>query len=229
MLVTIAALAGAGSGAPASASAAGYLARAAAGGSPGPVSPSVPASISPSVPASISASISASVGASVPGPVVLGAPDLVGSRTTRPASSDGATPYRPPTATPRLARPFLAPAQRWSSGHRGVDLWLDPGTPVLSPAAGTVTFAGTVVDRGVVTVLHPDGRRTSLEPVTPDVVVGQHVAAGDAVGRLQDRDDHCPGRSCLHWGLREGDRYLDPVSVLPGGGPVVLLPVADDP
>ena len=132
--------------------------------------------------------------------------------------------YRPPvTGTPRLARPFRAPAQRWSAGHRGLDLWLEPGGRVVAPADGVVTFAGTVVDRGVVTVQHDDGRRSSVEPVTAHVVVGQSVEAGDLLGVLQDTVGHCT-ETCLHWGLREADRYLDPLTVLPDGGPVVLLP-----
>ena len=98
--------------------------------------------------------------------------------------------------------------------------------PALAPAAGTVTFAGTVVDRGVVSVLHPDGRRSSVEPVVAAVVVGQQVGAGDVLGTLDGSGGHCTPRSCVHWGLREGDRYLDPVTVLSGGGPIVLLPVA---
>lgn len=162
-----------------------------------------------------------------------------GRGAERPPGQPGATSgadgpehrlqYRAPVpGTPAFARPFRAPAQRWSAGHRGLDLWLDPGAPVLAPAAGTVTFAGTVVDRGVVSVLHPDGRRTSVEPVDPGVVVGQQVEAGAVLGTLQGGGAHCPPRGCLHWGLREGDSYLDPVSVLsavPGAGPVVLLPV----
>lgn len=98
---------------------------------------------------------------------------------------------------------------------------------MLSPAAGTVTFAGVVVDRGVVSVLHADGRRTSLEPVAIEVVVGQGVAAGSRLGTVQDAGAHCGARACLHWGLREGDRYVDPLAMLPGGGPVVLLPIDD--
>lgn len=134
--------------------------------------------------------------------------------------------YRAPVpGTPSFAHHFRAPAQRWSAGHRGVDLWLGDGTPVLAPAAGTVTFAGTVVDRGVVSVLHPDGRRSSVEPVLAAVVVGQQVGAGEVLGTLDGSGGHCAPRSCVHWGLREGDRYLDPMTVLPGGGPVVLLPV----
>ena len=117
----------------------------------------------------------------------------------------------------------MGPAQPWAAGHRGIDLDAEAGSPVLAPAAGTVTVAGTVVDRGVVTILHADGRRSSLEPVSPAVVVGQQVAAGDVVGTVSGERSHCAG-TCLHWGVREGLDYLDPLTLLPSGGPVVLLP-----
>ena len=97
------------------------------------------------------------------------------------------------------------------------------GSAVLAPAAGTVAVAGTVVDRGVVTIVHADGRRSSLEPVNPTVVVGQRVAAGEGVGTLSDGRSHC-ATACLHWGVRQGLDYLDPLTLLPDGGPVVLLP-----
>lgn len=132
--------------------------------------------------------------------------------------------YRPPSAAPvRVVRPFAGPAQPWAPGHRGVDLAAPVGTPVLAPAAGTVTVSGTVVDRGVVTIVHADGRRSSLEPVSPQVVVGQHVEAGQVVGTVSGERSHCAG-SCLHWGVRDGQAYLDPLTLLPGAGPVVLLP-----
>ncbi|WP_291752079.1 M23 family metallopeptidase [Cellulomonas sp. 73-92] len=132
--------------------------------------------------------------------------------------------YRAPTALPvRLVRGFAAPPQRWAAGHRGIDLALDPGSPVLAPAAGTVAVAGWVVDRGVVTIVHGDGRRSSLEPVSPTVVVGARVAAGEVVATLSDGRSHCAG-ACLHWGVRQGLDYLDPLTLLPDGGPVVLLP-----
>ena len=167
----------------------------------------------------------------VAAPAAPGASDSAGvTRAGAPAgthpSAEPVAVYRAPVpGTPSFAHPFRAPAQRWSAGHRGVDLWLGAGTPVVAPAAGTVTFAGTVVDRGVVSVLHPDGRRSSVEPVVPAVVVGQQVSAGDVLGALDGSGDHCAPRTCVHWGLREGDRYLDPMTVLPGGGPIVLLPV----
>ncbi|WP_263732545.1 M23 family metallopeptidase [Cellulomonas sp. SG140] len=141
-------------------------------------------------------------------------------------SAEPVVVYRAPVpGTPSFAHPFRAPAQRWSAGHRGVDLWLRDGLPVLAPAAGTVTFAGTVVDRGVVSVLHADGRRSSVEPVVAAVVVGQQVGAGDVLGTLDGSGGHCAPRTCVHWGLRDGERYLDPMTMLPGGGSIVLLPV----
>jgi hypothetical protein len=35
---------------------------------------------------------------------------------------------------------------------------------------------------------------------------------------------HCAPRTCLHWGVRLGSRYVDPLTLL-GRGPPVLLPL----
>ncbi len=130
-----------------------------------------------------------------------------------------AVTYRPPVDG-EVLRLFDPPPVPWAAGHRGVDLSAEPGTLVRAPASGTVTFAGTVVDRGVVTVLHADGLRSSLEPVEPLVAEQQHVQVGEAIGVLTARPHH-PG---LHWGVRRGQTYLDPLSLLPRSDPVVLLP-----
>jgi len=130
--------------------------------------------------------------------------------------------YRAPVEGAVL-RLFDAPAQRWSSGHRGVDLAAGVGEVVRSPAAGVVSFSGTVVDRGVVTITHPDGLRSSLEPVVGAPVAGTTVGAGDQVGNVQ-RSGHCAREACVHWGIRRGQTYLDPLELL-GVDPVVLLPV----
>ncbi|NTW39650.1 MAG: M23 family metallopeptidase [Cellulomonadaceae bacterium] len=139
------------------------------------------------------------------------------------AARTGASTYRLPVDGPVVAT-FRAPAQRWGPGHRGVDLMTEVGAGVLAPADGTITFSGVVVDRSVVTITHPDGLRTSLEPVVSTLEVGDRVTAGDAVGTVQDAPGHCP-QACVHWGVRQGDTYLDPLSLLEGAGPVVLLPV----
>ena len=124
-----------------------------------------------------------------------------------------------------MVRGFDPPPEPWLAGHRGLDLRAPTGTPVLSPGAGVVMFAGTVVNRGVVVVLHPSGLRSSLEPVEAAVVVGQQVSAGEVVGGLTADASHCAPASCLHWGVRRGDVYLDPLDVLRGFGPIRLLPL----
>jgi hypothetical protein len=36
---------------------------------------------------------------------------------------------------------------------------------------------------------------------------------------------HCAPGVCLHWGVRLGATYLDPIGLLRGFGPIVLLPI----
>lgn len=122
-----------------------------------------------------------------------------------------------------LLRGFDPPAVRWGAGHRGVDLGAPVGQPVRSPGPGIVSFAGDVAGRGVVTVVHPDGLRSSLEPVDPTVDPGDHVEAGDPIGALSAVPGHCAPSSCLHWGVRDGDTYVSPLRLL-RAGPTVLLP-----
>lgn len=125
----------------------------------------------------------------------------------------------------RVVRLFDRPPEPWHAGHRGIDLAAAEGAPVVSPGDGMVTFAGEVVDRGVVTIAHPSGVRSSLEPVAVAVEVGERVVAGQAVGIVENSGGHCGGRECVHWGVREGDRYLNPLDWLVGFGPVRLLPM----
>ncbi|WP_344618601.1 M23 family metallopeptidase [Dactylosporangium salmoneum] len=114
-----------------------------------------------------------------------------------------------------VTRPFEPPSDRYSSGHRGVDLAGVPGQLVRSAGAGTVIFAGMVGGRPVVSVEHADGVRTTYEPVTATVVAGQAVSPGTPLGRLRPGHPGCPGDACLHWGLKtEKGVYLDPLSLL---------------
>ncbi|WP_298043878.1 M23 family metallopeptidase [uncultured Citricoccus sp.] len=138
-----------------------------------------------------------------------------------------------------VLRPFDPPAAPWSSGHRGVD-WASPDGGVLAPGAGTIRFAGPVAGRSVVTVAHPDGMLSSLEPVdlAPGLAVGDRIGAGEPVGSVQGGVGHCPVE-CVHWGVRipdgwtvQGatwDRYVDPLVLLGLSGPSVLWPVTGGP
>lgn len=127
------------------------------------------------------------------------------------APATAALAYRWPTASPpAVLRPFLPPPRPWQAGHRGVDLALDVGAAVLAAGAGVVVAAGPVAGRPVVSVAHPDGLRTTYEPVAPALRPGDAVRAGDVLGTLAV-GDHCP-RACLHWGARRGpDEYVDPL------------------
>jgi hypothetical protein len=129
----------------------------------------------------------------------------------------------PLSPAPRVVRDFDPPPRPWLSGHRGVDLAARPGQPVYAAGTGRVGFAGRLAGRGVVTVLH-GALRTSYLPVHPAVRIGQHVAAGQRLGVVADDPGHCGREPCLHWGLRRGMAYLDPLSLL-GRGRVRLLPV----
>nr|WP_249714558.1 M23 family metallopeptidase [Micromonospora sp. NBRC 107566] len=140
------------------------------------------------------------------------------------ARAPGEAPYRwPLDGSPAVVRPFDPPAARWLAGHRGVDLAATPGAVVRAAGAGSVHFAGRVVDRGVVSVDHPNGLRTTYEPVEPTVRTGEIVSAGAPIGVLMPGHAGCPAPACLHWGLRSGSVYLDPLALL-GQARVRLLP-----
>jgi murein DD-endopeptidase MepM/ murein hydrolase activator NlpD len=131
----------------------------------------------------------------------------------------------PLDGAPRVVRRFDPPPQPWLPGHRGVNLAGMPGATVRAAGAGRVRFAGRIAGRFVVSVDHAGGLRTTYEPVEPVVRTGDEVAAGDPIGRLASGHPGCTVSACLHWGLRRGDMYLDPLALL-GLAQVRLLPLA---
>lgn len=145
------------------------------------------------------------------------------------ALSPPAVGYQSPLAGAlRVTRGFDPPARRWLAGHRGVDLAAADGVVVHAAGPGRVRFAGPVAGRPVVSIDHPDGLRTTYEPVRPVVAAGDRVAAGDPIGVLEPTHAGCPVAACLHWGLRLGTLYVDPLSLL-GLGAVRLLPETGPP
>ena len=130
-----------------------------------------------------------------------------------------------PVDDARVVRRFDPPPRPWLPGHRGTDLAAAPGSVVRAAGAGTIVFAGQVAGRGVVSVAHPGGLRTTYEPVVVQARrPGDAVAAGEALGTLAAGHPGCPSVACLHWGLRRGADYLDPLTLL-GLGRVRLLPL----
>lgn len=153
--------------------------------------------------------------------------------------------YRSPTAKsrPRVVHPFEKPAQRWSAGHRGVDLAVpENDRHVYAPAPGKVVFSGTVVNRKVLVIAHPDGRRSTFEPMDEALPVGTTVAAGEVIGTVAvtaggtgERPYRRCSTVCLYWGVRQGGErgdgsgktaeYINPMSLLGSKEPSILLPV----
>ncbi|SCF76139.1 M23 family metallopeptidase [Streptomyces sp. Cmuel-A718b] len=147
-------------------------------------------------------------------------------------NTDGGARCWPLAGRPALLRGWEPPTGPYGPGHRGVDLAAVPGARVLAAADGRVSFAGRVAGRGVLAIeVAGSGSpplRTTYEPVRPLVEKGEDVRAGQPVGVLEAGPSHCTA-GCLHWGLRRGDAYLDPLSLLPPAllrrGPSRLLPV----
>jgi murein DD-endopeptidase MepM/ murein hydrolase activator NlpD len=124
-----------------------------------------------------------------------------------------------------VLRPFQAPTSPYGPGHRGVDLGGTVDQPVLAAADGVVVFAGQVAGRGVVSIDHPNGLRTTYEPLIPTVRAGHQVTAGAVLGHLRPGHPRCVGApACLHWGARRGAEYVDPLTLLLFDGRVRLLP-----
>ncbi|MCS5499045.1 M23 family metallopeptidase [Cnuibacter physcomitrellae] len=127
----------------------------------------------------------------------------------------------PVQGPPAFARGYEAPATRYGAGHRGIDLEVGVGGEVRAPADGTVAFVGQVAGRPVVALEHDGGYRSSLEPVSSSLAVGDRVERAQPIGVVVD-GGHCAG--CLHFGVRLHGEYLDPRALIVGIPRAVLLP-----
>jgi murein DD-endopeptidase MepM/ murein hydrolase activator NlpD len=136
-----------------------------------------------------------------------------------------------PLAPPHpVLRRFQAPSTPYGPGHRGVDLGGRVDEQVLAAGSGLVLYAGPLADRSLVSIEHEGGLRTTYEPITPSVRVGQYVQRGQVIGTLQAGHPGCPATAptvCLHWGAHRQKIYLDPLPLVEPGQ-VRLLPWPDD-
>ncbi|MGX1851301.1 murein hydrolase activator EnvC family protein [Streptomyces sp. NPDC055299] len=169
---------------------------------------------------------------SVAGRIIGGAKTSADPRAETSAEERAWPVTGPAGIRPTVLRGWDPPPSPWAAGHRGVDLASSTGAEVRAAAPGRVAYAGTVAGRGVLTIeVSHSGRpplRTTYEPVDPTTRKGQHITAGQKVAVLQRGPFHCRA-PCLHWGLRRGKTYLNPLSLLPRsmllGGPSRLLPI----
>jgi hypothetical protein len=136
--------------------------------------------------------------------VTLGVP----AATARAADTDSAW-QRPVGGA--LVHAFEEPRSVYGPGHRGADFAADHGTPVAAANDGTVSFAGAVAGTLHVTVAHAGGLRTSYSFLASvSVREGQAVRRGDVLGTAGGAGPDHDG-TVLHFGLRVGERYLDPM------------------
>ena len=175
----------------------------------------VPAARARSAPVS-----SAPVSSAQAGTTALTSTDTAAANTTRVASRGGFV--WPLSPRPAVLRRFEQPRSRWSSGHRGVDLSAVVGQPVLSAGEGVVAFSGVIAGRGVITVRHSGGLRTTYEPVDQRLASATVVHRGGRIGVISSAPGHCMPLTCLHWGAISGQTYRDPLSLLGFGRPILL-------
>ena len=126
-----------------------------------------------------------------------------------------------PTGDPvPVVSSFAPPAHDWLPGRRGVTLAYGPGRPVYACAQGTVSLAGRVGGRGVVSIRHTVGVRSiwsTYLPIDPRVTAGETVEKGAEIGTVSQDS------TTLHWGAKTGrTAYVNPLRLTVG--PPRLLP-----
>lgn len=128
-----------------------------------------------------------------------------------------------PVPGSRIVELAALPVERWHAGHRGIDIAAAADGVVVSPGSGTVVFAGEVAGRGVMSIALDVGVTATLEPVVATVAAGDRVVRSQGVGIVTAMPGHCAPQTCVHWGIKHGEVYLDPLDWLVGFGPIVLL------
>jgi murein DD-endopeptidase MepM/ murein hydrolase activator NlpD len=135
-----------------------------------------------------------------------------------------------PHVTSRFSSARRHPILGYARAHNGVDYRAATGAPVVSVAPGVVTSAGWTGGGGrTVKVRHPNGYETEYLHLSSIAVrAGSRINQGDLVGRV-GMTGLATGPH-LHYGLKKGGRYVNPVVEhrnMPPGEPVParLLPV----
>jgi murein DD-endopeptidase MepM/ murein hydrolase activator NlpD len=142
---------------------------------------------------------------------------LLWCHTNAPAAQASAC-WRPPVPAP-VSDPFREPLCRWCPGNRGIEYATRAGDAVTAVTAGEVTFSGSVAGVDYVVVRHPDGKRATYGNLS-DRLAGRGgvIARGTVVGRAA---------GTFHFGLRDGDRYIDPAPFIGHSAGVLRLVPAD--
>ena len=140
-------------------------------------------------------------------------------RPTAPRSRLDLAAVAPARGAPAVRRPAPAVAAGAPRRRPGRDR---SASRYSAAGAGTVTFSGVVAGRGVVSVRHAGGLRTTYEPVDR-ARRGGHGRAPAADGSAPWRGPgHCRRRRACTGVPVEGDTYRDPLTLIDPGRPVLL-------
>ncbi len=122
-----------------------------------------------------------------------------------PGLVDASPCWLPPTSAP-VVDPFRQPACRWCPGNRGIEYGTRDGDAVRAAATGTVTFSGTIGGTTYVVVQLPGDLRVTYGSITGVTLRrGDVIVRGTVIGAVVGH---------LHFGLRDGDAYIDPAPFL---------------
>ena len=113
-----------------------------------------------------------------------------------------------------VIRGFDPPTSPFGAGHRGIDIAVPFGTPILAPDAGTVSFAGRVAGELFVTIDHGGGLASTYSWLSATGVrKGDVVALGQPIGATGNGH---PGSTVphLHLGVKLDGEYLNPLEIL---------------
>jgi murein DD-endopeptidase MepM/ murein hydrolase activator NlpD len=113
-----------------------------------------------------------------------------------------------------VIRAFDPPSDPYGAGHRGIDIAAAIGTPVLAPAAGTVTFAGKVGGQLFVTLDHGGGLVSTYSWVSAALVHKNDVVAAGAAVALSGLGHPGSVVAHLHFGVKLDGAYVDPLGLL---------------
>ena len=101
---------------------------------------------------------------------------------------------------------------------------------VRAAGDGEVAFVGVVAGTPVVSIAHPNGLRTTYQPVDARVALGEQVSEGQTIGTLaRTTSQFAREHSGLHWGALTGpDAYIDPLTLLDAPR-IRLKPLTNEP
>ena len=135
-----------------------------------------------------------------------------------------------PVQGPVLQTFSFDPAHPYAGGqHRGIAIGAGDGAPVLAPASGVVSFAGTVPTNGkTITIQTPSGLAVSLTHLgSIEVARNASVDEGTTVGTVGPSGTPEFDVPYVHLGVREAANdqgYLDPLAFLPVLAPPAAAP-----